>query len=40
MEENTEITQSELDYAKKCLMDLGLPEDEAEREVEEYYGQY
>jgi len=26
--------------AKKCLMDLGLPEDEAEREVEEYYGQY
>ena len=39
-EKEIEITESELDYAKKCLMDLGLEEDEAEREVEDFYGQY
>lgn len=39
-EEDIEVTESELNYAKKCLMDLGLEEYEAEREVEEYYGQY
>jgi hypothetical protein len=37
MEEEHEHTEDELKYAKKCLMDLGLEEDEAEREVEDFY---
>jgi len=35
--EESEPTEFELEYAKECLMDLGLTEDEAEREVEYYY---
>ena len=30
-------TEYEIEYAKECLMDLGLTEDEAEYEVNEYY---
>jgi len=33
-----EISEDERDYAIRCLMDLGLAEDEAEREVDDYYG--
>ncbi len=40
MEEDTEITETFREEAVAVLMDLGLPEDEAEREVDEYYGQY
>lgn len=30
-------TEAELEYAKQCLMDMGLTEDEAEYEIEDYY---
>lgn len=40
MEEDTEITEKFREEAVAVLMDLGLPEDEAEREVNDYYGQY
>lgn len=32
-----EPSETEVDYAKACLMDLGLTEDEADYEVNEYY---
>lgn len=33
-----EISEDEREHAIACLLDLGLTEDEAEREVDEYYG--
>ena len=32
-----EVSEDELEYAKQVLMDMGLEEDEAEREVEDFY---
>lgn len=38
MEEETELTEEMRDDAVEALMSIGLTEDEAEREVEDYYG--
>lgn len=38
--EEIEITEEFRKYATQCCMDIGLTEDEAEREVDEYYEQY
>ena len=38
--EEYEPNEIELKTAKQCLMDMGLTEDEAEREVEDYYDLY
>lgn len=35
-----EINESERYYAIQCLMDMGLEEDEAEREVDDFYNLY
>lgn len=40
MEEDTEITDDFRSEAVNALMELGLEEDEAEREVDDYYEQY
>lgn len=40
MEEETDLTEEFRDEAIKAVMSLGLPEDEAEREVDNYYGQF
>ena len=33
----SDISEDELEYAKRVLMDMGVEEDEAEREVEDFY---
>lgn len=33
----TGFSEDEIEYAKRCLMDMGLEEDEAEMAVEDFY---
>jgi antitoxin component of RelBE/YafQ-DinJ toxin-antitoxin module len=40
MSQEIEIDEELLDQSKIALMEMGLTEDEAEREVEDYYNQY
>jgi len=40
MSQEIEIDEELLEQSKIALMEMGLTEDEAEREVEDYYNQY